>query len=87
MAGIFFANFAFGAVLSHLWANAGHSEGILELARQKKASSHREEGDPSVGGALLSLECVVVLWCVGRREGKEVVTRVQALQADVPTPW
>jgi hypothetical protein len=25
-------------------------------ARQKKASSHREEDDPSVGGALLSLE-------------------------------
>jgi hypothetical protein len=34
-------------------------------ARQKKASSHREEDDPSVGGALLSF---VQVWSV-LREG------------------
>jgi hypothetical protein len=28
----FFANFAFGAMILHLWANAGHSEGFLKLS-------------------------------------------------------
>jgi hypothetical protein len=31
MTSTFFANFAFGAMLSPLWANASHSEGLLEL--------------------------------------------------------
>ena len=41
----FFANFAFGAMLSHLWASASHSEGLLELLHHACTYMHHAKWD------------------------------------------